>query len=111
MNPLVRRALYAAATLLLVPGCGTVEFEAPPGRKVRLLRVDETTTVSVERKVWYALWGSEALGDNSTASMIEENGLSEVRMATDQDLLDSILSAFTSIFSFSVRTIYVEGNR
>ena len=109
--PPVPRQRFTVAALLLVAGCGTVEFEAPPGRKVRLLREDEPTTVSVERKVWYALWGVEPLGDNSTASMIEENGLSEVRMATDQDALDGILSAFTSLFSFSVRTIYVEGNR
>ena len=109
--PPVPRQRFAVAALLLIAGCGTVEFEAPPGRKVRLLEVDEPTTVSVERKVWYALWGSEPLGDNSTASMIEENDLSEVRMATEQTIIDNIISSVTVFFSFSVRTVYVEGNR
>ena len=109
--PPVRRIRSAAAALLLVAGCGTVEFEAPPGHKVRLLEVDEPTTIQAERKVWYALWGNEPLGDNSTASMIEENDLSEVRMATEQTIIDNIISSVTVFFSFSVRTVYVEGNR
>jgi hypothetical protein len=64
----------------------------------------------MHQKVWYAGWGQWPLSNNSTAPLIAEKGLTEVRMATDQDLLDTILSTFTSIFSFSVRTMYVEGN-
>jgi hypothetical protein len=64
----------------------------------------------VQRKVWYAGWGAKPLGDNSTASMIEEHNLKEVRMATAQTFMDTVASTVTSLFSFSVRTIYVEGN-
>lgn len=100
----------AALSLLFVAGCGTVEFEAPPGAKVRILKLDEPVTVKMEQKVWYAGWGQWALSNNSTAPLIAEKSLEEVRMATDATLLDTIISTFTSIFSFSVRTMYVEGN-
>jgi hypothetical protein len=103
---------HAAAlfSVLLVTGCGTVEFEAPPGAKVRILEIDEPVTIKMKQKVWYAGWGQWPLSNNSTAPLIAEMGLEEVRLATDQDLLDTIVSAVTSIFSFSVRTMYVEGN-
>jgi hypothetical protein len=96
--------------LLLFAGCGTVEFEAPPGPKIRLLKQDEIAGVRMKQKVWYAGWGQWPLSNNSSAPLIADKGLREVRMATDQDLLDTVLSTFTSIFSFSVRTLYVEGN-
>jgi len=103
-----RTALVLA--LLLFAGCGTVEFEAPAGTKVRILKQDEPAAVQMKQKVWYAGWGQWPLSNNSSAPLIAEKNLMEVRMATDQDLLDTILSTFTSIFSFSVRTMYVEGN-
>ena len=95
---------------LIATGCGTVEFESPPGARVRILKQDEPAAIQMHQKIWYAGWGQWPLSNNSTAPLIAEKNLTEVRMATDQDLLDTVLSTFTSIFSFSVRTMYVEGN-
>ena len=110
-----RRALRCARNLLLVAGCmacgcGTVLFEVPPGSDVRLLEQDEPVTVTASKKVWYALWGNEPLSDNSTAEMIAEHNLREVRMATEQTLLDNIISMCTGVIGFSLRTVIVEGN-
>jgi hypothetical protein len=96
--------------LLVESGCGTVEFDVPPGRDVRLLEQDEPVSVSVSQKIWYALWGQEPLSNNSTAPLIEEHNLREVRMATEQTLFDNVVSTILGILSFSVRTMYVEGN-
>jgi hypothetical protein len=96
--------------LLAGSGCGTVEFEVPPGREVRLLEQDEPVSVSVSQKIWYAGFGYWPLSNNSTAPLIEENDLREVRMATEMTLLDNIISIITTVLTISVRTMYVEGN-
>ena len=104
------RGRCVALTALLLAGCGTVEFEAPPGARVRILRQYEPATVQMTQKIWYAGWGQWPLSNNSTAPLIAEKRLEEVRLATDQTFLDNIISSVASILSFSVRTLYVEGN-
>ena len=95
---------------LLLTGCGTVHFDVPQGQRVKLLTEDDRTSVRVERKVWYALWGHKTLTDNHTATLIQENRLVEVKMFTEQSFSDSIINPFTSLFSFSRRTLVIEGN-
>lgn len=54
-------------------------IEVPPGSDVRLLPPDEEVSERFEHKVWFALWGYWPLGDNTTAELIREHDLSEVR--------------------------------
>jgi hypothetical protein len=109
----VARTIFTAILLTaaaLAAGCGTVHFDVPEGRRVKLLEVDAPTSIRVERTVWYALWGDKPLEDNHTASIIAEYSLKEVRMSNGYSLSDSIIDTFTSIVSFSRRRIIVEGN-
>ncbi len=91
-------------------GCGTVVFDVPEGSKVKLLEVDAPVSITVERTVWYALWGGIPLDDNHTASTIGYYDLKEVRMHTEYSASDTIIDTFTSIVSYSRRRIIVEGN-
>jgi hypothetical protein len=100
-----------AATSLILAGCGTVHFDAPPGQRVRLLTQDDPTEVRVEHKIWYAWWGGKVMNGNHTAPFIAANQLVEVKMFTELSVGDNLINPFTSIFSFSRRTLVIEGNR
>ena len=100
-------ALLAAAVL---PGCGTVRLEVPPGRDVRLLETDEPADIHAERTLWFYFWGGKAISDNTPAAEIEKYGLVEVRVRTEQTFIDSILNPITAVVSIVRRTLIVEGN-
>lgn len=102
------KSLVLLVTLL--PACGTIYFDVPEGRRVLLLDRDAATKVRVERVVWYVGWGAEPLNENHTAPFIAELGLVEVRLYNEQSTWDSIINVFTSLLSFSRRTMIIEGN-
>lgn len=106
----MKRLGVLAAMMLLLTGCGTVNFDVPRGQKVKLLTEDDPTTVRVEKKVWYALWGDKPLSENHTAPFIEQHHLVEVKMMTQQDFVDTMINLVVSPFSFSRRTFVIEGN-
>lgn len=108
-----KRGLLAAVTgLLLATGCGTVRLEVPPGHDdVRMLEADEPAEIHVERTVWFWLWGGRPISDNTTRTEIEKYNLKEVRLRTEQTLLDNILTPICAVVSIVRRTLIVEGNR
>jgi len=91
-------------------GCGTVPFDVPEGRRVKLLEQDAPTSAHVEETVWYALWGAVEIDDNHTARLIEEHDLAEVTLHNTYTFTDSLINTFTAIFSFSRRRIIIDGN-
>lgn len=94
-----------------VAGCGTVRLEVPAGYgPVRMLEADEPAEIRVERTVWFWLWGGKPISDNTTKTDVETHKLQEVRLRTEQNLLDNILLPFTAPFSVVRRTLIVEGN-
>ena len=110
MSRRCQHGLLAAACLVLA-GCGTVHFDAPAGQRVRLLTLDDPTSMRVQYTIWYALWGGKVLNENHTAPLIANNHLAEVKMFTEASVTDSLINPLVSIFSFSRRTLVIEGNR
>jgi hypothetical protein len=51
------------------------------------------------------------LNENHTAPLIANNHLAEVKMFTEASVTDSLINPLVSIFSFSRRTLVIEGNR
>jgi len=100
----------APVLLLAAAGCGTVHFDAPEGRRVKVLEEDAPTSVHVEETVWYFGWGAVELSDNHTAGIIERNDLAEVKLHATYSFSDSLLNLFTSILSFSRRRVIIDGN-
>ena len=99
------------ACALAISACGTVQVEAPPGGRVRIMDLDEPAKVIDERVVWYALWGGKPLSDDSTADTIARLELREVRVSTKLTAIDSVVNVFAGVFTFARRTVVVEGNR
>jgi hypothetical protein len=110
MRRVIQHLLILSSAVLFLTGCGTVNFDVPKGQRVKLLTEDDPTTVRVEKKVWYALWGDKPLSENHTAPFIEEYHLTEVKMMTQQDWVDTIINLVVSPLSFSRRTVVIEGN-
>ena len=109
MNRTLRLAL-AASALSLGAGCGTVHFDVPEGKRVKLLDADTPAQVTVERTVWYFAWGAVELSDTHTAPILQEYDLNEARFHTQYNAWDSIINVFTNLLSFSRRRIIIEGN-
>jgi len=105
------KSLCIAIAGLFLAGCGTVHFDAPPGQRVRLLTQDEPADIRVEHKIWYAWWGTKVMNGNHTAPLIATNHLAEVKMFTELSVVDSVINPFTSVLSFSRRTLVIEGNQ
>jgi hypothetical protein len=72
---------------------------------------DDPAAVRVEHTIWYALWGGKVMNENHTAPFIATNQLVEVKMYTELSVADNLINPFTSIFSFSRRTLVIEGNQ
>lgn len=105
------RTLVLLAAVAAVSGCGTVRLEVPEGRTVRLLEEREPASIRVERKVWFWLWGGKPISDNTTEQDILEHDLKEIRIRTEQTFVDSVVTTLCGVFSITVRTLTVEGNR
>ena len=99
-------ALASSAPL----ACGTTQLVAPPGRTVRMLGEDAPAQVRSQRTVWYWVWGSKPISDNTTQEDILKYNLREVRYSTYQTLFEMMTNPLTSIVSVQRRQIVVEGN-
>ena len=108
--PISTRIAAGLLALTFLAGCGTVRLEAPEGRKVRILPEDAPASVRIRRTVWYYLWGGSPISDNTTKQDIEEHDLKEVRIHTEQTLLEGLTNPITAVVSIVRRTLIVEGN-
>lgn len=106
----VLRSLAFAPACAALLGCGTIHFDVPEGRRVRLLERDEPVSVRDERTVWFALWGAITLGENHTAPVIQEYDLAEVRLHNRYSFTDVLINSVASLIGFSRRRVVVEGN-
>lgn len=94
----------------LAAGCGTIRLEVPPGRTVRLLQEGEPAQIHVERTVWFWLFGSRPISDNTTMPEIERYDLCEIRLQTVQSMSDQLTNFVTFLVTIVRRTLIVEGN-
>jgi len=108
--PASTRIATGLLALTLLPGRGTVRLEAPEGRKVRILPEDAPASIRIQRTVWYCLWGGSPISDNTTKQDIEQHDLKEVRIHTEQTLLEGLTNPITAVVSIVRRTLIVEGN-
>ncbi|CAG1771560.1 hypothetical protein BAC3_01905 [uncultured bacterium] len=96
---------------LLLTGCGTVHLNAPNDQSVKLLDKNTSTSVHIEKTVWFKWWGSEPIDPPNTATIIKENQLKEVRLYMTNTLMDSLYNVFPGLIGFPRRTLIVEGNK
>lgn len=106
----LKRCLCFLICLSILAGCGTVRLEVPAGHDVRLLEHDDYASVRVKRTAWFWLWGARPISDNSIQKDIEKLRLKEVRLLTEQNMVDNLSLLFTAWFSIVRRTMIIEGN-
>jgi hypothetical protein len=84
---------------------------SPVGKKTTLLSQTDPTTFRTTKKVWYALWGLVPITKNSTDEIIAQYDLKNVRVITQYDIVDYLISAVLGTFSIQTKTVIVEGTR
>lgn len=94
----------------LLMNCATVSIVAPTGKKVVLAAETDPTTFKTTKKVWYVIWGLVPITDNSTEELITKYNLENVRVKTQYDIVDFLISYFLGFLSIHTKTVIVEGN-
>ncbi len=113
MNIQIFSKILVIAGVILLPGCGTLYLDAPPGSDVKLLSKKAATTIRVQKTVWFKWWGKEPVNpeDVHAATIIKQQRLTEARIRMTNTLVDGIVTVITGIVGFPRRTLIVEGNR
>jgi hypothetical protein len=70
----------------------------------------EPTTLKTNKKVWYVLWGLVPITDNSTEDLIAKYNLQNVKVKTQYDIVDFLISYFLGFLTIHTKTVIVEGN-
>jgi hypothetical protein len=109
----MRKFLLCAActaVMAVVTGCATVVVEGPAGEPVKLANTGKTLTEVKNFKMWFMFWGLVSLGDNSTAQAIQEAKFKVVRVQTQANVDDLIMTLLgvVPIIPYS-RTVYIYG--
>ncbi|NOR80225.1 MAG: hypothetical protein GQ529_05235 [Methyloprofundus sp.] len=111
---MIKRILLVFLMLSLT-ACFSVPLDAPYGQDVKLLPAGAPVEVTKRYQKWYAIWGIFPLTmSDYPAEVIAREGLSEVRVYTE----DTIEDAFSGFFYVMLmptgilpQTIVIEGNR
>lgn len=90
--------------------CATVKINAPIGKEVTLLSETDSATFKTTKKVWYLLWGLVPVTDNSTETTIAQYNLKNVRVTTQYDVIDYVVSFFLGWLTIHSKTVIIEGN-
>lgn len=104
-------AIVLIASFSLSTGCFTMKYAAPPQSNVTAVAEGTATSFKKSVKVWYALWGAVPISENSTAKLIADNNLKEVRVTTQFKFVDYVIGIFTGLVSIVPATMTVEGNQ
>jgi len=90
------QCLLIAAASLLLAGCGTVHFDAPPGQRVRLLTRDDPTEVRWSTNL-VCVVGRQSVERKPHRAVHATNQLVEVKMFTELSVGDNLINPITSI--------------
>ncbi len=107
------RAL-APAILLVLAGCFHVELVAPHGMDVVLLPGGAPVEVEREWRTWFVVWGYSPLDNTMPEEVIRREGLTEVRVITEDnvpDALHAILYTILLPIGLVPQTLILQGNR
>ncbi len=107
MRKLIVVALLAAFSM----GCYTMKAVAPAGQKLSTLAETDGATFKKNVRVWYALWGLAPITNNSSAQVIQEYNLKNVRITTKHTFMDGFISVFTGVATIVPATMVIEGNQ
>lgn len=95
----------------LMSSCYTMKAVAPGDSSISIMSEGQASSFKQEVKIWYVLWGIVPMSENSSARVIKENQLSQVRVTTKHTFLDGLIGIFTGLVSIVPATMVIEGNQ
>lgn len=107
----MRKLIMAALLATLAMGCYTMKAVAPVGQQLGTLAETDGATFKKNVRVWYALWGLAPITNNSSAQVIQEYNLKNVRITTKHTFMDGFISVFTGVATIVPATMVIEGNQ
>ena len=95
---------------IMLTGCLNTNLVAPESNTVRVLGANEAVKYRKEYRNWYILYGAVPLYTVQPEELIAEQKLTEVRVQTEDTVMDGIISFFSSALTILPQTVVVEGN-
>ena len=102
--------LICILSFVMLTGCLNTNLVAPENNKVRVLGANEAVRYHKEYRNWYLLYGAVPLYTVQPEELIAEQNLTEVRVQTEDTVMDGIISFFSSALTILPQTVVVEGN-
>ncbi|MEO0071910.1 MAG: hypothetical protein ABIK10_00515 [candidate division WOR-3 bacterium] len=104
-----RIILVFLALLIFTSGCYTVKLVAPPDQEMRLLPETEATTVKIQKRAIFLLYGLIPISNASTDEILKNyTDLKGIKAKTEFDIIDYVISALTSGLVVT-KSIVIEG--
>lgn len=93
---------------LFFTSCMTVKIVAPPGKNVQLISESENTTFKTTTRAIYLIGGLIPISNTSTDATISKYNLENVRVTTEFDIIDWLISGITGGLVVT-KSVIVEG--
>ncbi|MBS4015628.1 MAG: hypothetical protein KGZ86_04250 [Candidatus Latescibacteria bacterium] len=101
--------LVTLLACLVFAGCMTVKVVAPPGQDITLLTEAEATSFKMTKRAIFLLYGLIPISNNTTDDMLAKYNLENVRVTTEFDIIDWLISGVTSGLVVT-KSVTIEGN-
>ena len=102
--------LISLLSSVMLTGCLNTDLVAPENNKVRVLGANEAVRYHKQYRNWYILYGAVPLYTVQPEELIAEQKLTEVRVQTEDTIMDGVITFFTSALTILPQTVVVEGN-
>lgn len=100
--------ICALLACLFFTSCMTVKIVAPPGKNVQLISESENTTFKMTKRAIYLIGGLIPIANTSTDETISKYNLENVRVTTEFDIIDWLISGITGGLVVT-KSVIVEG--
>jgi predicted small secreted protein len=101
--------LVTLLACLVFAGCMTVKVVAPPGQDITLLTEAEASSFKITKRAIFLIGGLIPIANNSTDDMLAKYDLENVRVTTEFDIIDWLISGITSGLVVT-KSVTIEGN-
>jgi hypothetical protein len=106
MKKVICLAIFVA---LLFTGCVSIKVVAPPNQNIQLLSETQPTSFRMTKRAIFLIGGLIPIANTSTDDMLAKYDLKNVKITTEFDIIDFIISGITSGLVVT-KSVIIEGN-
>lgn len=104
-----RVVLFVIASCLLLTACMTVKVVAPVGQTITLISETDASSFKMTKRAIFLIGGLIPIANNSTDEMIAKYNLENVRVTTEFDIIDWLISGITGGLVVT-KSVIIEGS-